>query len=111
MEYRIAIIGPKKMTSGFKALGVDIFDAENGEQALAALKNTRATADTNTTRYAVVILMEKLVKEIPEDEYTRATQGALPAVVILPGIEGSSGEGIAKLKKLAERAVGSDILG
>jgi V/A-type H+-transporting ATPase subunit F len=108
-EYRIAIVGPEKMTSGFKALGVDVFDAETGEQAVNKIKELRGTAETKT-KYAVILLLEELAKHIPEDEYARLSQGPLPALLVLPGVSGSTGRGAQHLKHLAERAVGSDIL-
>jgi vacuolar-type H+-ATPase subunit F/Vma7 len=51
------------------------------------------------------------MQDIPQDEMDKVSSGALPAIVALPGIEGSHGAGVAKLKRLAERAIGSDILG
>ncbi|OIO32922.1 MAG: V-type ATP synthase subunit F [Candidatus Yonathbacteria bacterium CG_4_10_14_3_um_filter_47_65] len=111
--YKIAIIGPKEVIFGFKALGVVPFDAENGETALHVLQEIRKNAE-NTEKgsaYAVVIIVENIAEEIPADEFEKVCRGALPAVIALPGLEGSRGIGIAKLKRLAERAVGSNILG
>lgn len=112
MKHKIAIIGPKKVTAGFRALGVSVFNAENGDQALEHLQSIKKNTETDSEEsFAVVILIEKLLKEIPADEYEKVGSGALPAIVVLPGVEGATGEGIAKLRRLAERAAGSDILG
>lgn len=111
--YNIAIIGPKDVILGYKALGVTPFAAEDGEAALKALqeiKHTIEKGEVDETKFAIVILIESTAKQIPVESMDKISQGALPAIVVLPGIEGSTGEGVAKLKRLAEKAVGSDIL-
>ncbi len=110
--YRIAIIGPTDVISGFRAFGVDTFPAERGGELVEVLGRIRRESvdGGETGTYAVVIAIESLVGEVSRDEWERATRGVLPAVVILPGIEGSTGQGLRTLRKLAERAVGSDIL-
>lgn len=130
-DYKIAIVGPKKVVSGFKSLGVDAFNAEDAENAVAVIRELRAKgkddlparlperersqtgdaqAGSTETPYAVVIVTENLVSNMSEDDYARITKGALPALVVLPGLEGSTGQSKKKLKELTERAVGSDIL-
>lgn len=112
-EYKTAIIGPKNVISGFKALGVVPFNAKNGEDALEILKNIKKeiskTSETSN-KFAVVIVIESIANQIPSDEFEKVSRGVLPAILTLPGLEGSTGAGVAKLKSLAERAVGSDIL-
>ena len=110
-EYKTAIIGPSNVISGFKALGVIPFNAEDGETAVEILKKIKKDLQAETeARFAVVIIIESLANKIPKDEFEKISRGALPAIVVLPGLEGSTGAGVAKLKQLAERAVGSDIL-
>jgi vacuolar-type H+-ATPase subunit F/Vma7 len=112
--YKIAIIGPKDIISGFKALGVIPFDAEGGERALEILKEMKKDIDEggdDVQKFATVIIIESIAQEISADEMDKITKGALPAIVALPGLEGSHGAGVAKLKRLAERAIGSDVLG
>ena len=114
MDYKVAIIGPKDIISGFKALGVVPFDAQTGEEALIILKKIKKDIDENNTDtdlYATVLIIENIMEEISKDDKERLSHGALPAILALPGLEGSQGAGVAKLKSLAERAIGSDILG
>jgi V/A-type H+/Na+-transporting ATPase subunit F len=113
-NYTTAIIGPHAIISGFSALGVVPFPAHTGSEMLAILKSIKRTLEdpeSTDARYAVVILIESLVDQLPKEELDRVSRGALPALVILPGVEGSRGAGAFKLKRLAERAVGSNILG
>ena len=114
MNYKTAIIGPKDVISGFKALGVIPYDAKGGEEALEIIKNIKkeiSEGGGTAEKFAVVIIIESTANQIPTDEFEKVSRGALPAVLVLPGLEGSTGAGVAKLKQLAERAVGSDILG
>jgi V/A-type H+/Na+-transporting ATPase subunit F len=111
-EYKIAIVGPKDTVSGFKALGVEAFDAQTAEEALQQLKTIKQqTLDPESSnKYAVVCIIEDLVTLVDQTEYAKVVEGALPAVVLLPGPEGSSGFVIERLRRLAEQAVGSAII-
>ena len=111
-DYKIAIVGPLDTVSGFKALGVDSFRANTAEEALAQLKKIKdQTVDpASDTKYAVVCMIEDLVSDIDQTEYAKVVEGALPAVVLLPGPEGSNGFAVERLRKLAEKAVGSAII-
>lgn len=113
MEYKIAIIGPQNVISGFKALGVTTFDAQDGEVALELLRKIKKdiAGEEGAEKYAVVLVIESVMDQIPPEELEKLTHGALPAILSLPGIEGTQGAGVAKLKNLAEKAIGSDILG
>ena len=113
MSYTVAIIGPKAVISGFRALGVIPFDAEDSQTALDILKKIkRDLNDPNASeKIATVIMIESIAHDIPSDELEKISRGALPALVLLPGLGGSHGVGVAKLKALAEKAIGSDILG
>jgi len=108
--YHTAIIGPEDVVSGFRALGVSVIPATSGDELLSGLQTARKGTATGD-RYAVVLVIESLVRDVPEDVWAKATEGVLPAVTVLPGLEGSHGEGVRALKRLAERAIGSDILG
>ena len=110
-DYKVAIIGHEEVVSIFRATGASVFKAENGTEALEALKTIkRDTESTDKDRFAAVMIIDKLVKEIPEEEYQKVTRGALPAVIAIPGIDGGSGEGLRKIRMLSERAVGMNIL-
>jgi len=111
-EYSIAIIGPADMVSGFRALGVEAIDAQTGVAALEELRRIKKiTLDTTSDKkYAVVCVIEDLLTDIDQTEYAKVVSGPLPAVIVLPGPEGSKGVAIARLRRLAEQAVGSAII-
>lgn len=111
-EYKVAIVGPANTVSGFKALGVDPFSAQTATEALQQLRHIKQiTMDPQSDRkYAVVCIIEDLVALVDQVEYAKVVEGALPAVVVFPGPEGSSGFAIERLRRLAEQAVGSAII-
>jgi vacuolar-type H+-ATPase subunit F/Vma7 len=106
-NHHIAIIGPTDMVAGFRTLGIEAINATSGIEALAALRRLRQNPDR---QYAVVCLIEELFTNIDPVEFEKATTSALPAVVLLPGTGGASGVALARLRRLAERAVGSAII-
>ncbi|MEX0930346.1 MAG: V-type ATP synthase subunit F [Candidatus Paceibacterota bacterium] len=110
--YKIAIIGPHDLVSGFRALGVEVFNAEDGETALQHIKDIKkqTTDESGGTRYGAVFVIDSLVNEIPDDEYRKATEGALPSVITIPGLNADKEAGSRKLRQLTEKAIGSDIL-
>lgn len=111
-EYRIAIIGPHNVISGFRALGVELFSANTAPEVIEQLKEIYAVTvdDSKPIVYAVVCIIEELMQDMDEEVFARVTKGPLPAVISIPGPEGSTGIAEARLRALAERAVGSAIL-
>ena len=111
-EYKIAIIGPADTVSGFRALGVESFDAHTGADAMDTLRELkRVTIEPGSSRkYAIVCIIEDLLTDDDPSEYSKVVSGPLPAVIPLPGPEGSKGIAIKRLRALAEQAVGSAII-
>ncbi|MBP6881415.1 MAG: hypothetical protein KBC35_02210 [Candidatus Pacebacteria bacterium] len=111
-EYKIAIVGPENMVSGFRALGVESFHAHTAAEALTQLRHIKQqTVDPlSVKRYAVVCIIEDLVALVDQVEYAKIVDGPLPAVVLLPGQTGSSGFALERLRRLAEKAVGASII-
>ena len=108
--YRIAVIGPKDMIAGFRALGVDIFPADSGSEALTVIKQPRAQSAEGEKSHAVILVTSTILEDIPQAEYAKLGQSALPAITAISDITGSDRAGADKLKRLTERAIGSDIL-
>ena len=101
--YKIAALGDRDSVLGFKALGLDVFPAENVEQAKEILHRL---AKEN---YAVIYLTEQFASHM-EAEVSRYKDELTPAIILIPGKEGSLGIGMANVKRAVERAVGADIL-
>lgn len=114
-KYHIAIVGSRDEILCFKALGVEIFPVKNFQDALSQLfllkKMPQNEEQNSSLKYAVIFVMEDVIKKINSDDLKKLTAGALPAVIALPGNKGASGFGENKLRQLVEKAVGSDIFG
>ena len=102
-SYRIAVMGDKDSVLGFKALGLSTFPVDSAEEARSTLHRI-AKED-----YAVVYVTETLAVELEQD-INRYKDELTPAIILIPGKEGSLGIGAANIKKAVERAVGADIL-
>ena len=111
-KFNVAVIGPEDMISGFKTLGVKIFNILTQGEMLTQVKDLRRStiSEDNGEKYAVIMVMEDLLKDLPKDEYERITQGPLPVILSIPGISSDNSVSTKKLKVLAEKAIGSDIL-
>lgn len=102
-EYKIAVLGDRDSVLGFQALGLETFSADSLEEARVLLHRLARE------NYAVVYLTEQYAQYMgPELE--RYKDRLTPAVILIPGKEGSLGIGMANVKKAVERAVGADIL-
>ena len=45
-----------------------------------------------------------------DEELNRYRSQRLPAIILIPGVSGNTGRGIAEVKRSVEQAVGSDII-
>lgn len=113
--YKIAIVGPKDQILGFKALGlraVPVLNVEEAKNALYKLNEEKVSEEEDAKKaYAIIFILEELAMNIPQDDYKKLTKDALPAIIPIPGIKGTTGYGLERIKKMVEQAVGSDIFG
>lgn len=101
--YKIAVMGDMDSVLGFKALGLEVCPVSSPEEGRTALHHM---AKEN---YAIIYMTEQLAAQIPAD-IARYKDSLTPAVILIPGKEGSLGIGMANVKTAVERAVGADIL-
>ena len=113
--FKLAIVGSPEAIAGFSLLGADTVPANNpteAVEALFALKRETFTDERGAERnkYAIVFITEDLATGISPDDEKKLARGALPAIIPLPSHKGSTGYGLSRLKRIVERAVGTDIL-
>ena len=101
--YSIAVIGDWESVMGFRALGLDTYPVTSVEEAR---KTVHALAKTDC---AVIYLTETLAKDMA-DVLDRYKDNIQPAIILIPGREGSLGIGKSNIQSAIERAVGADIL-
>lgn len=101
--YKIAAMGDRDSVFGFASIGLEIFQIT--DKALAA-KKLKELAQND---YAVIYITEALAFEI-KDEIEKYKDEITPAIILIPGVSGNTGEGMRSVSKSVERAVGSQIL-
>ena len=103
---KIAVIGGRDTFMGFRALGLETYPAADAAEAGHILRRlTRENDD-----YAIIYIEENLAAELAH-EIDKFKDRPTPAVILIPGREGSMGLGQSALKAAVERAVGTNILG
>ncbi|MBQ8216749.1 MAG: V-type ATP synthase subunit F [Oscillospiraceae bacterium] len=103
---KIAVIGGRETVMGFKALGLETYPVLNASEASQILRKlTRESAD-----HAIIYIEENLAVQL-SGEINKFKDSPTPAIILIPGREGSMGLGLSALHAAVERAVGTNILG
>ncbi len=102
--YKVAVMGEYDSIYGFAALGLSTFPVENDHDKCADTLKHLAEND-----FAVIYITESCAALL-EEEIEAYQEQTRPAIILIPGISGNTGEGIARVKKSVEQAVGSDII-
>lgn len=100
---KIGVVGDYDSIYGFGALGLDTFPETDPAEAARLIQRL------SLNEYAVIYVTESLAAAIPE-EIARFQNQLTPAIILIPGVKGNTGAGIAGVKQSVEQAVGSDIL-
>ena len=97
------MVGDWQSVMGFRALGLDTYPVTAPEEAREIIQKL-AREDC-----AVIYLTEQLAVKL-EDVIARYKDALRPAIILIPGKEGSLGVGKRSIQSAIERAVGADIL-
>ena len=101
--YKIAVMGDRDSVMGFKVLGLDVFPVTDPEEGRTTLRRLAREP------YAIIYITEQLAARIT-DEVSRYKDQLTPAIILIPGKEGSLGIGMSKVSESVERAIGANIL-
>ena len=101
--YKVAVIGDTASVSGFAALGLSVF-RETEPEKITKLISKLAASD-----FAVIYITEPAAALV-SDTINKFRSRKLPSIVLIPAIEGNTGDGMRGLHEAVEKAVGSDIL-
>jgi V/A-type H+-transporting ATPase subunit F len=101
--YKIAVLGDRDSVLGFRALGLEVFFVQEAQETKSLINRL------SREQYAVIYITEQLAEELKTviDEYK---DDVTPAIILIPGKEGSLGIGMKNVHESVERAVGVDIL-
>ncbi len=101
--YRIAVMGDEQSVLGFAALGLEVYPVSGAEEARTVLHRLARE------EVAIIYMTEQLAAGLSA-EITRYRDALTPAIILIPGKEGSLGLGMQNVKTTVERAVGADII-
>jgi vacuolar-type H+-ATPase subunit F/Vma7 len=115
-NYKLAVVGNESSVLIFKSLGCKIFPVfseKEAEKQAETLFRAHLEDEDKTPEYAVVFVEEDYYKTFSDDLVEKFTLRALPAVIPVPSMGQKDGESFAtiRLRKIVEKAIGSDILG
>ncbi len=111
-NHKIAIVGNKETILGFKALGLETFNANTEEEATKILFELKGkTIEEGKCEYAIIFITEVLAEKISNKDSKKLNENALPAIIPIPGSKGTTGFSLKRIGKMVEQAVGSDIFG
>ena len=102
---RIAVIGGAETVIGFKALGLEAYPAAGAEEAGEILDSLTG----ENSAVAVIYIEEELAVQL-QNKIDRFKNRPVPAIIVIPGRNGSIGMGLSALNTAVERAVGMNIL-
>lgn len=103
MTYRIAVVGDWESVMGFRALGLDTYSVTSPEEARETIHRL---AKENC---AIIYLTEQLGMKLG-DVLQKYKDELKPAIILIPGRQGSLGIGKTAIQNSVKRAVGADIL-
>ena len=103
--YKIAVVGSADSIIGFKALGLDTFPVDDLEEARHVLREITKEEE----QYAIIYIEENLAQGL-QHEIDKFKDVPTPAIILIPGRDGSLGMGLQALNAAVERAVGTNIL-
>lgn len=101
--YKIGVVGDKDSVLAFKAIGIDVFPVVEYDEARKVIDKLAASA------YAVIFVTEQIAEGISET-IERYNKQVLPAVILIPGNQGSLNIGLQRIQDNVQKAVGVNIL-
>ena len=101
--YNVAIVGDKDSILAFKAIGIEVFEAKDANDARKTVDRLAAN------NYGVIYITEQIASEI-EETINRYMKSIMPTIVLIPSSQGSLGIGKKKIRDNVQKAIGMNIL-
>ena len=105
LMFKIGVLGGRETVMGFKALGLDTYPVDDLEEARHVLREITREEE----QYAIIYVEENLAEGL-QVEIDKFKDVPTPAIILIPGRDGSLGMGLQALNSAVERAVGTNIL-
>ena len=102
---KIAVIGRRETVMGFTELGLEAYPVADGSEAKAILRTL-----THDREDVAIIYIEEDIAAALQSQIDKFKDSPKPAIILIPGREGSLGMGLSALNAAVERAIGTNIL-
>ena len=100
--YKAAVVGDRESIYGFAALGLTVAEAD--------MRNAGEIIEQFAKKgYAVIYVTENMAQAV-QPQIEKYREMSIPAIILIPGVKGNTGEGVKDVHRSVEKAVGSDIL-
>lgn len=103
--YKIAVLGGADTVLGFRALGLETHPVGSPDEAKRVMHQL-----TTECQDVAIIYVEETFASALSDEIDKCKNNVRPAVILIPGRDGSTGQGLTALHEAVKRAIGTDIL-
>lgn len=103
---KIAVIGRRDTVMGFTALGLEAYPVADSAEAKAILR----TLTHDREDVAIIYIEEDIAAAQLQSQIDKFKDSPKPAIILIPGREGSLGMGLSALNAAVERAIGTNIL-
>ena len=103
MSNRIAVFGDKESIYGFAALGLDTYYYDPAADNVAVFRKL-----CQSQNYSIIYITEAAAADL-DKEIEKYRSEPSPAIILIPGVSGNTGEGLTAVRLSVEKAVGSDI--
>lgn len=100
--FKAAVVGDRESIYGFAAVG--LYVAEVTKETAGETVDKLAAGG-----YAVIYVTENMAEAV-RPQMERYRSASIPAIILIPGVNGNTGEGVNSVHRFVEKAVGSDIL-
>jgi len=105
---KIAAIGPRELISILESVGIDTYGATTTktevEMQIRSIQEKKG-------EYAILCITEGLIKTLEPALLTELRSTITPALLVIPDLASLPESGVDRIRELAKRATGSDILG
>ncbi|MCK5460957.1 hypothetical protein KAI58_03155 [Candidatus Gracilibacteria bacterium] len=114
-NFKLAVVGNESSVLLFRSLGCEthsVFSKEEAQTIVEELFQAHKGDEVKTPIYAVVFVEECFYKNFSNDVTEKFSKRAMPAIIPVPSSSSKDKKFASnRLRKIVERAVGSDILG
>jgi vacuolar-type H+-ATPase subunit F/Vma7 len=103
----IAAIGHEEIVSILESIGIDTYPAATVTEATVHIEHIY---QHTKIPYAIVCVTEQIANTMSPEQRRDLENRTSPTLLVIPDLTSIQGSGVARIRELAKRATGNDIL-